>query len=231
MHPRCFNCHGGVSPALGTNHSGGIQTNDCYGCHNDAVDDNGRPLGAKGTWHLPPPEQFFVGKDAKMMCALMADFVMHMGKPHFIDHLMRDTLVVLGFIGQRGGAIGRRDPPPMTQAVFVDSAKVWLNEGMAACERVGTIIEKEKVLSDTTYPGPAPNSVNRVLRSGTRTATITLVNGRFHGTFIVAGQNVLQTIAHRTGRNGACTITSTNHGHVRWQQFRGSPRSALASAA
>jgi hypothetical protein len=69
-HPRCINCHGAVNPTTGAGHGGGvITTESCTsGCHDQADNDNRTGLD---DWNLPVPEHWFVGKDARALCAQM----------------------------------------------------------------------------------------------------------------------------------------------------------------
>jgi hypothetical protein len=157
-------------------------------------------------WHLPNPSMFWDGKDAKQVCAQLADFVMLTGRASFIHHLDRDSLVILGFLGMAGGAGGPAAPPPLTKKQFIDTATVWLHDGMAACVRDGEIQQTEEVVSDAT-DHPKANVSTRYQQSGKRTAIVTLAGGQYRMQIKADGERLSTTTINSTNRQGGpCTI-------------------------
>jgi len=210
-HPRCMNCHGGVDPVSGTNHPPGPITDpfECEDCHTDTgtlryKNRAGQPDSSE-MWHLPDPSMFWAGKDVKQVCAQLADFVMHTGRASFLDHLDRDSLVILGFLGMSGGAGGPADPPPLTKKEFIDTATVWLDEGMASCVRDGEIEQTEEVNSDFTQR-PKPNATIQYQQHGKRESSVTLAGGQYRIKITASGFRRETTTIHATTPQGApCT--------------------------
>ena len=203
-HDRCSNCHGGVDPFSGRDHEGGMidtvptspHFEPCTKCHKTE----------KG-WGLPSKDHFFVGKTDQDLCALFAEFAMKQGHARFIsNHLMGDDLVIAAFAGWMGGARDPKagdsaDPPPMSQAAFVQLGRDWVTLGQGACEVLGTIYREESVASaDTTHPDPTSDLT--IQQTGTRTVNITLRGGQYHADIKTNGQIVTTLVQHLTNASG-----------------------------
>lgn len=195
-HARCMNCHGVVDPETGVNHDGGVvgPGESCTSsCHNQADNDNRTGLD---DWHLPPPERFFVGKDVRALCAQMAERVARDGQQHFMDHLQSDLQIDLGFQGRSGGA--REDPqpdvPPMPKDDFLVKAALWMDDGLAACDREGRITYVETIASNESQDQGPVSTV--AAQSGRRTVTVDFANGRYQARIDVSGRTqITQTMS------------------------------------
>ena len=204
-HDRCMNCHGGVDPVSGRDHEGGMIHPDtaCAKCHK-----------TEPTWHLPTnTDHFFYKKTDQELCALFADFAMHMGHADFISrHIESDEFIIAAFQGWMGGARDSNDgespdPPPIDQEAFIKLAEDWLTHGQGACEALGTIYLEESVESSDTIPtGPGVETIVR--QSGKRTVTITLSGGQYHADINTNGQIVTTQVQHtRNAQGRPCTFT------------------------
>lgn len=189
-HPRCLNCHGATDPLTGLGHGGGAidSVADCTSCH-----DASPP--PPHDWKLAPSIFSFIGKDARALCTMQADFAMTQGVGGYIQHLETDSLIGLGFEGRAGGA---RDPdppapPPMGKREFLDAAAEWLNAGNGACVEEGTIRETRQVVSNEAWH-PAPNIAATMRLSGRREVTIRESNGQFTAHTVVLGESVLRQV-------------------------------------
>jgi len=179
MHPRCVNCHGLTDPSQNTNHGGGLVTDDAScqdgGCHN---------APEVLPWKLGPQ---FAGNTARQLCEVMAGSVNSSGPAGFLAHLRDDELIQLSFLGLAGGA---KDPPaappPMTHAQFLTAAEVWVEDGLAVCDRELAIVHTEEIDTNTTYP-QGPDIDLNVKQSGKREVTVRFVNGRFEANIQVKG--------------------------------------------
>ncbi len=178
-HPRCTNCHGGVTVMDGVldgqKHGGGevsdvplnpqgdmlpgTQSNEqCLECHDEAP-----PNGQPQVWRLAPRHMSLVGKDTVTLCQQMRTLnglgaSAQAANERFIDHLGGDQLIGFAFEGRRGGAMlpeHSPEPPPMTQLEFVAAASRWINAGQAKCGTgwTGSIVQK------TTLRSNSPGSI------------------------------------------------------------------------
>lgn len=199
-HPRCLNCHGGTDPLTGLGHGGGAidSTADCGSCH-----DASPP--APHDWKLAPSIFSFVGRGARALCTMQADFAMTQGAGGYIQHLETDPLIDLGFEGRAAGA---RDPdppapPPMSKSEFMDAAAEWLNAGNGACVEEGTIRETRQIASSEAWR-PAPNIAATLRLGGRREVTITQHAGQFRARAVAEGESVLRQVV--TQENCVTTI-------------------------
>jgi hypothetical protein len=140
MHPRCFNCHGGVDPTKkGGGHVGGVMqvnhtANECTECH-----------GEREGWNLPQfPTSNWIGKDERELCMTFKNI--ESSPAAFVRHVTHDDfpndpkfqLVVSAFKGDRAlDADGRRyyeaetgqkfrlEPPPVSHAQFILDSRDW----------------------------------------------------------------------------------------------------------
>ena len=106
--------------------------NRCKDCHSAFT-------GSRG-WTIPPVKVYFVGKDSVQLCKQMKrEFGARLIE--FVDHLDHDELGFIqeAFRGTRGldengqatylnvtGKEFKPEPPPITQAAFVEQGKAWL---------------------------------------------------------------------------------------------------------
>jgi hypothetical protein len=140
MHPRCFNCHGGVDPTTETEiggHIGGAvnvttKMGACADCHE-----------FKG-WFLPPEELRWVGKSERELCMLFKQ--MERNPARFVEHVTNDhfpkapefqiakvafkgdaSLNTLGEITyeEKTGQKFQPDPPRVSHAQFILDSRDW----------------------------------------------------------------------------------------------------------
>jgi hypothetical protein len=139
LHPRCFNCHGGVEPGKADGgHLGGVVRLDpnaadprtpCQECH-----------GGLPKWDTPVDRMFFTDKDGRDLCMLFK--ATEASGAEFVRHIENDKggvmFTVTAFKGDRGlNALGEvmveeqtgvpfaPEPPPGTHAEFTAKAQAW----------------------------------------------------------------------------------------------------------
>ena len=138
MHPRCFNCHGGVDPRVDKNqggHLGGAvpdTSKACSLCH----DLTG--------WLLPPKPMMWLGKSERDLCMLFkqmertpAGFVAHVTTDHF-PNAPEFQVVKAAFKGDAAlsnfgittyedetGQPFKPDPPKVSHAQFILDSRDW----------------------------------------------------------------------------------------------------------
>jgi hypothetical protein len=95
----------------------------------------------------------------------------------------------------------------MSHQAFIDAFKVWLNQGMAACDVDGTLTQIETVKMDTAW---TQHKIDyRLEQDATRTVTVTLSGGQFRSNADVTGKTTTTQIQHGTNPQGLpCTVTS-----------------------
>lgn len=184
-HPRCANCHGNTDPIQNVNHGGGLvdpTRESCMegGCHSAASD-----------WKLAT--NIFVRQTARQLCEFFATSTLRAKTPaEFIAHLRDDELIKLAFVGLAGGARSTPARPPMTDAQFLTAAQVWLDDGLASCDREGVIIHTEEITSHETYDTPQEL---RITQDGKREVTVRFASGRYEAIVQVTGSvTIIQTI-------------------------------------
>jgi len=144
MHPRCFNCHGGVNPFVDKRqggHLGGAisqaggfirQQKTCQECHSELPG-----------WELPPDTFFFVGKSPYDLCVQFKKFNPTPGG--LVGHLDNDNgkgppFTMTAFKGDRALNDMAKDisaeethrrftnqPPPIGHDEFVARAQAWVD--------------------------------------------------------------------------------------------------------
>ena len=140
MHPRCFNCHGGVDPAKGTSggHIGGVVVvnhvfGECAECHGEL----------KG-WNVPPEEMLWTGKSERELCMLFKKF--ERTPREFVGHVTNENLpnapefqvAKTAFKGDAAmtnfgevtyeevtGQKFQPQPPPVSHAQFILDSRDW----------------------------------------------------------------------------------------------------------
>lgn len=138
LHPRCFNCHGGVEPfKSGGGHMGGDfrftagdNVTQCQDCHSELPG-----------WDVPPSGFFFTEKDGRDLCMLFkstqatgADFVRHIendkGKTMFTVSAFKGdrALNTAGEVKYEEvyGMPPAAERPPGTHAEFTEKARAWV---------------------------------------------------------------------------------------------------------
>ena len=189
---------------FGSSHEGQdevLNGKPCKSCHN-AVSD----------WGLPGSNHFFVGKTDEQLCTQFSDFAAKMGPSTFIsNHLVGDNLIKAAFLGRMGGARPLSmpaDPPPITQAAFVNLGRDWLNQGQGACVVEGTITQEETVTSNDIWKQAHIDW--RVEQAGKRTVTISLNAGQYTAHIEVDRTLTTTAVQHLQNAQGLpCTLTST----------------------
>jgi hypothetical protein len=129
---------------------------------------------------------------------------MHDGPQHFMDHLQGDLQIDLGFQGRSGGAREdpQPDPPRMAKSDFLVKAALWMDDGMAACDREGRITYTESIASNETQDeGPVKTVAQQ---SGRRTVTVDFVNGRYQARIDVSGQTLIRKTVHGVVNGRPC---------------------------
>ncbi len=149
--PRCANCHGAVNPfidgvgdpsdpaAARVEHEGGRMDEateaspgtDCSSCHSNMA---AKRDGSPSTWAVPPPELFFIGKDAPALCTQLHHELDDPGElvEHFRDDRGGDNFIGTAFRGMRGvGAeqfpeIAPQPPRTIDREGLVALADDWL---------------------------------------------------------------------------------------------------------
>ena len=146
MHPRCFNCHGGVDETLPANkggHLGGAvgPNDDCLNCH-IGVRNLNNPLRRFLEWRTPSSDFFFKGRSPRDLCNQFK--FIEASPERFIGHMINDnggdqfgeaayqgdrSLNTLGEITSKE-ATGRDmvpERPPIPHAQLVAHAREWAN--------------------------------------------------------------------------------------------------------
>lgn len=138
MHPRCFNCHGGVDPTIESGgHLGGAvkvtaTVGECADCHE-----------FKG-WFLPPTDMRWIGKSERELCMMFkkfekspASFVEHVTNDHFPNAPEFQTVKTafkgdasLSALGEvtyedKTGQKFQPAPPPVSHAQFILDSRDW----------------------------------------------------------------------------------------------------------
>jgi hypothetical protein len=149
--PRCANCHGAVNPfidgvgnpsnpaAARVEHEGGKMDEatelspgtDCSSCHSTMA---AKRDGSPSTWAVPPPELFFVGKDAPALCIQLHHELDDPGElvEHFQDDRGADNFIGTAFQGMRGVSaeqfpeIAPQPPRAIDRGGLVALANDWL---------------------------------------------------------------------------------------------------------
>ena len=234
QNPRCANCHGGVNPfSANTDHAGGkfdvvvSREGDlmfdetfgaCQGCHG----------GLKG-WQIPTSDLAFVGKDAIELCKQMK----FGDAENFIDHITRDRgktpFIETGFAGMRGlnqdgidfyEALNDKklvpEPPPITQATFIEQAKAWVDanggefKGNEAC---GCEPQRYALQVDESFVGAFQASGAKIDWDGSTTVQIPL---KFNDDKTFTGEATSQrTMNAKLTSKLSCTGSGTSD--VKWQ--------------
>lgn len=146
MHPRCFNCHGGVDETLPANKGGHLggpvgPKDDCLDCH-VGVRNLNNPRRRFLAWRTPSSDFFFKGRTPRDLCN---QFKFIEGSPErFVGHMINDnggdqfgeaayqgdrSLNTLGEIESKQ-ATGRDmvpQPPPIPHGQLVSHAREWAN--------------------------------------------------------------------------------------------------------
>ena len=136
-HPRCANCHGAMdlfakdSPHPGGSFAGreeGLTENKwvaCAQCHDLSPKDPAQSTKAN-QWRvvLTDAPRWGVLSDHKL-CSRLKETAQTSGE--FLAHMQNDFRVKLGFAGTRGQKDLDAEPPPRTQAQFVESATRWID--------------------------------------------------------------------------------------------------------
>jgi hypothetical protein len=149
LHPRCFNCHGGVDPfkpADEGGHLGGAvgridrfaKPGECRDCHYDVRNlRNGRLF----EWEVPPEAFNFVGKGPRELCNQFKA-LSEPDPAYFVRHILNDNRSVqfteAAYKGDRHLTAHGRDiyreatgldmvpePPPIPHTQFVAYAQEW----------------------------------------------------------------------------------------------------------
>ncbi len=141
--PRCQNCHPAGDRPLqgdrGRRHRMNISRASvaagltCGECHQSANADRlgvvGGPPGAPH-WGLPPAAtpMIFQGRPPAALCAQLKDPAQTGGRdlPTLLHHVASDALVLWAW-----SPGGRRTPPPVPHAAFVDAFTTWVASGGA----------------------------------------------------------------------------------------------------
>jgi len=220
-HARCAGCHGAVNPFDGLTHGGGVidadfdwrthdmndatQNRACLECHTAGVTRShiGPVEIRTGKWKLAPRHLAFVGKGVTTLCQQFAH------DSRLRSHLMGDELIGFAFVGRRGDATERADPPPMTRGEFLAAADHWLEQGWGKCGRwEGRITQTEIFAANYGYPMPGNVGRVNVNESAGSQIEITRDAGVTKGTFRMSGQSTLVQTMYLDG----CTATTTSRG-------------------
>jgi hypothetical protein len=149
--PRCVNCHGAVNPfidgvgdpsdpaASRVEHEGGKMDDateaspgtDCSSCHSSMA---AKRDGSPSTWAVPPPQLFFIGKDAPALCIQLHQELSRPGDlaGHFQDDRGEDNFIGTAFLGMRGVSaeqfpeVAPRPPRGISRGGLVALANDWL---------------------------------------------------------------------------------------------------------
>jgi hypothetical protein len=139
MHPRCFNCHGGVDPTTETGgHVGGAQ--QLTGKFGQCADCHGELMG----WTLPPTDMRWPGKSERELCMMFKKF--ERTPDRFVQHVTNDNFpnapefqvakaafkgnAALNTLGEieyeeKTGRKHQAVPPPVSHAQFILDSRDW----------------------------------------------------------------------------------------------------------
>jgi hypothetical protein len=142
MHPRCYNCHGGVNERVPTEdggHLGGAtDPEDCKDCHRGVR--NLRRPDRLADWTTPPSMFFFRGRTPLQLCNQFKEIELSPEK--FVGHITNENggvqFTEAAYQGDRNlnpfgrevskEATGREmvpEPPPISHAELILHAKDW----------------------------------------------------------------------------------------------------------
>jgi len=140
MHPRCFNCHGGVDVSTESGgHLGGVVDRSklevCRDCH-----------GLLQGWSLPPEEMMWIGKSERALCVLFKQ--METSPAKFVGHVTNENMpnapdvhvAERAFIGdaalnalgevtyeEKTGQPFKPDPAPGSHQQLIADSREWAN--------------------------------------------------------------------------------------------------------
>ena len=141
MHPRCFNCHGGVNERVSADEGGHLggraDPADCKDCHRGV-----RNLlrGRLNDWTTPPSDFFFKGKSSLELCNQFKRIELNPEK--FVGHMTNENggvqFTEAAYQGDRnlnefGRGISKEatnremvpEPPPIPHAELIAHAREW----------------------------------------------------------------------------------------------------------
>jgi hypothetical protein len=136
-HPRCINCHQDDSPrqtdarirhrplVVRGPDGHGAAAQRCQACHQATNSADGFVPGAP-SWHLAPLPMLWEGLTRPELCAQMKDPARNGGRTgeRLVEHAATDPFVLWAWNP------GRRTPPPLSHAKFVEAVKAWVGAGM-----------------------------------------------------------------------------------------------------